>query len=134
MYVFILCMYLYYVCIYIMYVFILCMYLYYVCIYVMYVFILCMYLYYVCIYIMYVFILCMYLYYVTMYLYFTSTMYCIIAPKWVNYYDLNPEFDEDGRLYALIYDKRDNLDFPIVNFPYLVAYSVILYMSHLFEI
>ena len=29
------------------------------------------------------------------------------------------EFDEDGRLYTRLYDKRDDFDFPIVNLPYL---------------
>ena len=29
------------------------------------------------------------------------------------------EFDEDGKLFTRLYDKRDDFDFPIVNFPYL---------------
>ena len=41
------------------------------------------------------------------------------APNWVNYLDLHLEFDEDGTLFAQLYDKRDDIDFPIVNFPYL---------------
>ena len=40
------------------------------------------------------------------------------APKWVNYLD-HLEFDEDGKLFTRLYDKRDDFDFPIVNFPYL---------------
>ena len=41
------------------------------------------------------------------------------APKWPNYLYLRLAFNEDGKLYTLLYDKRDDLDFPIVNFPYL---------------
>ena len=37
------------------------------------------------------------------------------APKWANYL----EFDEDGKLFTRLYDKRDDFDFPIVNFTYL---------------
>ena len=40
------------------------------------------------------------------------------APKWANYLD-HLEFDEDGKLFTRLYDKRDDFDFPIVNFPYL---------------
>ena len=40
------------------------------------------------------------------------------APKWVNYLDLRLEFDEDGR-FTHDLDKRDELYFPIVKFPYL---------------
>ena len=38
------------------------------------------------------------------------------APKWPNYLDLHLEFDEDGKLFTRLYDKRDDFDFPIVNF------------------
>ena len=41
------------------------------------------------------------------------------APKWVNYLDLHLEFDGDGKLFTQLYDRRDDFDFPIVNFPYL---------------
>ena len=41
------------------------------------------------------------------------------APKWTNYLDLHLEFDEDGKLFTQLYDKRDDFDFPIVNCPYL---------------
>ena len=41
------------------------------------------------------------------------------APKWDNYIDLHLEFDEDSKLFTRLYDKRDDFDFPIVNFPYL---------------
>ena len=40
------------------------------------------------------------------------------APKWDNYIDLYLEFEEYGKLFTQLYDKRDDLDFPIVNFPY----------------
>ena len=36
-----------------------------------------------------------------------------------NYLDRRLEFDEDGKLYTWLYDKRDDFDLPIVNFPYL---------------
>ena len=39
------------------------------------------------------------------------------APKLANYIDLNLEFDEDGKLFARLYDKRDDFDFHIVNLP-----------------
>ena len=38
------------------------------------------------------------------------------APKWVNYLYLHLEFDEDGKLFTRLYEKRDDFDFPIVNF------------------
>ena len=41
------------------------------------------------------------------------------APKWANYLDLHLEFDENGKLFTQLYDKRDDFDFPFVNFPYL---------------
>ena len=41
------------------------------------------------------------------------------APKWDNFVYLRLEFDEDGKLYVRLYDKRDEFDFPIVNVPYL---------------
>ena len=39
------------------------------------------------------------------------------APKWANYIYLHLEFDEDD--FSHDYDKHDDFDFPIVNFPYL---------------
>ena len=39
------------------------------------------------------------------------------APKWSNYLD-HLEFDEEGKL-GRLYDKYDDFDFHIVNFPYL---------------
>ena len=38
------------------------------------------------------------------------------APKLANYID-HLEFDEDGKLFTRLYDKRDDFDFPIVNCP-----------------
>ena len=40
------------------------------------------------------------------------------APKWANYLD-HLEFDEESKLFKRLYDKHDDFDFPIVNFPYL---------------
>ena len=40
-------------------------------------------------------------------------------PKWANYRDLRLELDEDGKHFTRLYDKRDDLDFHIVNVPYL---------------
>ena len=37
------------------------------------------------------------------------------ATKWVNYIDL----DEGGKLFTRLFGKRDDFDFPMVNFPYL---------------
>jgi hypothetical protein len=34
-----------------------------------------------------------------------------------SYLDLNPEIDSEGRLRTKLYDKRDDFNFPIVNFP-----------------
>ena len=42
----------------------------------------------------------------------------IDAPKWANYHD-HLQFDEDGKPFTRLYDKCDDFDFPIVNFPYL---------------
>ena len=39
-------------------------------------------------------------------------------PKWANYLD-HLEFDEDGKLFTRLYDKRDDFDFPIFNLPFL---------------
>ena len=35
------------------------------------------------------------------------------ASKWANYLDLHLEFDQDGKLFTRLYDKRDDFDFPI---------------------
>ena len=39
-----------------------------------------------------------------------------IPRLWANYLDLRLEFDDDGKLLTQLYDKRDDFDFPIVNF------------------
>ena len=36
-----------------------------------------------------------------------------------SYLDLHFEFDNDGLLRTKLYDKRDDLNFPIVNFPFI---------------
>ena len=41
----------------------------------------------------------------------------LTCKKWANYLDLHLEFDEDGKLFTRLYDKRDDFDFPIVNCP-----------------
>ena len=38
-----------------------------------------------------------------------------------NYLELRLEFDEGGKLYTQLFDKRDDIDFPMVNFAYLVV-------------
>ena len=38
-----------------------------------------------------------------------------------SYLDLNPEIDSEGRLRTKLYDKRDDLKFPIVNFPFICS-------------
>ena len=43
------------------------------------------------------------------------------APKWADYLDLHLEFDEDDKLFTQLYDKRDDFNFPIVNFSYLCS-------------
>ena len=43
-----------------------------------------------------------------------------ILKKWANYLDLLLEFDEDGKLFTRLFDKSDDFDFPIVNFPYVI--------------
>ena len=63
------------------------------------------------------------------------------------YLDLYLKFDKDGKLFTRFYDKRDDFDFPIVNFPYLssiipespaygvfVCFTVDTLCSGLFEI
>ena len=55
-----------------------------------------------------------------------------LCPKWANYHDIHLEFDEDGKLFTRLYDQRDDLDFPIVNFPYL-SFQKPLHMVFLFN-
>ena len=40
-----------------------------------------------------------------------------------SYLDLHIEIDSEGRLRTKLYDKRDNFNFPIVNFPLIIAHS-----------
>ena len=43
-------------------------------------------------------------------------------------------FDEEGKLFTLLYDKHDDFDFPMVNFPYLGSnISESLHMVFLFH-
>jgi len=43
------------------------------------------------------------------------------SPKFANYLDLRLEIDENHNLREQLFDKRDDFDFPIVNFPYLCS-------------
>ena len=43
------------------------------------------------------------------------------SPNSASYLDLLLEYDREGRLSTRIYDKRDDFDFKIVNFPYLCS-------------
>ena len=43
--------------------------------------------------------------------------------KSASYLDLFLEITTDGRLHAKIYDKRDDFNFPIVNFPFPSSYK-----------
>jgi hypothetical protein len=38
-----------------------------------------------------------------------------------SYLDINLEIDSEGRLKSKIYDKRDDFNFPIVNFPFICS-------------
>ena len=38
--------------------------------------------------------------------------------KFASYLNLHLEIDNEGRLKTKLYDKRDNVSFPIVNFPF----------------
>jgi hypothetical protein len=38
-----------------------------------------------------------------------------------SYLDINLEIDSEGRLKTKIYDKRDDFNFPIVNFPFICS-------------
>ena len=61
------------------------------------------------------------------------------ADRSASYLDLHLEIDSEGRLRTKHYDKRDDFNFPIVNFPFVCsnilsapAYGV--YISHLIDI
>ena len=56
-----------------------------------------------------------------------------------SYLDLHLEIDSEGRLKTKRYDKRDDFNFPIVNFPCIcsnipAAPTYRVYISHLFEL
>ena len=39
-----------------------------------------------------------------------------------SYLDLHLEIDSEGRIRTKLYDKRDDFNFPIVNFPFIYSY------------
>ena len=41
--------------------------------------------------------------------------------RYVSYLDLHLEIDSEGRLRTKLYDKRDDFNFPIVNFPFICS-------------
>jgi hypothetical protein len=41
--------------------------------------------------------------------------------KFASYLDLHLEIDSEGRLRTKLYDKRDDFNFPIVNFPFICS-------------
>ena len=41
--------------------------------------------------------------------------------RYVSYLDLHLEIDNEGRLRTKLYDKRDDFNFPIVNFPFICS-------------
>jgi hypothetical protein len=45
----------------------------------------------------------------------------INADRYASYLDLHLGIDNDGRLRTNIYDKRDDLNVPIVNFPFICS-------------
>jgi hypothetical protein len=48
-----------------------------------------------------------------------------------SYLDDLLNIDVDGKLTTQLYDKRDDFDFAIVNFPYLVHVATSLYHQHM---
>ena len=51
------------------------------------------------------------------------------APKWAGYLDLHLDSDKDGKRFTRLYDKRDDFDFLIVNFPY-ISSNIPEYPAH----
>jgi hypothetical protein len=43
------------------------------------------------------------------------------ADRFASYLDLHLEIDSEGRLRTKLYDKRDDFNFPIVNFPFIYS-------------
>ena len=39
--------------------------------------------------------------------------------RFASYFDLHLEIDSEGQLRTQLYDKRDDFNFPIVNFPFI---------------
>ena len=50
---------------------------------------------------------------------FVDHIYPIDTDRSASYLDLHLEIDSDGRLRTKLYDKRDDFNFPIVNFPFI---------------
>jgi hypothetical protein len=55
-----------------------------------------------------------------------------------SYLDLHLEIDSEGRLRTKLYDKRDDVNFPIVNFPFIcsnipAAHAYGVYISQLIQ-
>jgi hypothetical protein len=46
-----------------------------------------------------------------------------------SYLDIHLEIDNEGRLRTKLYDKRDDFNFPIVNFPFIWVFYKIRYVS-----
>ena len=43
----------------------------------------------------------------------------LFSGNWANYLDLRLEFDTNGSFTTQLYDKRDDFNFSIVNFPFI---------------
>jgi hypothetical protein len=52
-----------------------------------------------------------------------DTVACgLLVPQSTHYFtDLHLEFESEGRLRTKLYDKRDDFNFPIVNFPFVCS-------------
>jgi len=55
--------------------------------------------------------------YTSTYLTWLWDITCFDTDRSASYFDLHLEIDGEGRLSTNLYDKRDDFDFPIVNFP-----------------
>jgi hypothetical protein len=45
----------------------------------------------------------------------------ITSDRSPSYIDLHLEIESEGRLRSILYDKRDDFNFPIVNFPFIYS-------------
>ena len=45
-----------------------------------------------------------------------------------SYLDIQREIDSEGRLGTKFYDKRDDFNFPIVNFPFIDSFCLFIYL------